>query len=194
MDLFEYQKAAEPFGSNVDNHNRLLRAACGLAGEGGETVSLLLHPRPVQNVPWTGEPGLMLLKELGDILWYCADACAVCGLQLGDVYARNLGLTRRRLKETDVPHFLFISVGTLVDHIKKVCFQGHELDADYVSRSLCDILHVIEFMASEVIHPTSHERCTVYDVATTNIEKLSARYPSGRFDAARSLNRKSSDT
>ncbi len=72
--------------------------------------------------------------------------------------------------------------GELLDHIKKVIWQGHCLDVDYVTKELGDILFYFTSMCNCV-------GTNVDEVRKLNIEKLTKRYPSGEFDADRSINR-----
>ena len=71
--------------------------------------------------------------------------------------------------------------GELIDHIKKVCFHGHELDKAYISKELGDILWYVAGLATAL-------KIDLDDVAQANVDKLKARYPEG-FSQEASLNR-----
>lgn len=62
--------------------------------------------------------------------------------------------------------------GEVTDYLKKVVFHGHELDKEKLKKELGYVLWYISTIASTV-------GITLDDVATTNIEKLHKRYPSG---------------
>ena len=75
--------------------------------------------------------------------------------------------------------------GEVADIVKKVLFQGHELDIDHVAKELGDVAWYLA-VASAAIG---------YDLETVmrmNIEKLKKRYPEG-FSTERSQNREEGD-
>jgi len=72
--------------------------------------------------------------------------------------------------------------GELLDHMKKVIWQDHPLDKNYVLYELGDILFYLTSMCN----------CVGTDIDTVrrlNIKKLQKRYPDGVFDKDRSINR-----
>ena len=62
--------------------------------------------------------------------------------------------------------------GEFVDHLKKYLFHGHDLDIEYASKELGDILWYISAFCTTLGLDLS-------EVATQNIEKLKRRYPEG---------------
>lgn len=72
--------------------------------------------------------------------------------------------------------------GELLDHIKKVIWQEHCIDCDYISKELGDILFYFQSMCNCV-------GTDIDEVRKLNIEKLTKRYPDGVFDKERSVNR-----
>lgn len=75
--------------------------------------------------------------------------------------------------------------GEVIDHVKKVLFQGHELDRLHVVEELGDVAWYLAVCAEAV-------GVTLEEVLQANITKLKARYPDG-FDKARSINREEAD-
>jgi NTP pyrophosphatase (non-canonical NTP hydrolase) len=71
--------------------------------------------------------------------------------------------------------------GEVVDHIKKVLYSGHTLDADHLAEELGDVLWYIGLVGNAI-------DCTLDDLMQLNVEKLRKRYPHG-FEAQRSMNR-----
>ena len=71
--------------------------------------------------------------------------------------------------------------GEVADIVKKVAFQGHELDNEHLIEEIGDCLWYIAELATAMVMPLE-------DVAKKNIEKLRKRYPEG-FHAERSVNR-----
>lgn len=79
--------------------------------------------------------------------------------------------------------------GEALDIVKKIMFQGHELNEatkEHLIRELGDVLWYVATTAEALNVPLE----TVMQV---NIDKLRARYPK-RFDAERSLHREEGDT
>lgn len=72
--------------------------------------------------------------------------------------------------------------GEVVDHIKKVMFNGRILDVAHVIEELGDSMWYANLMV--------HTLGTTWDhVLSVNIRKLEARYPELKFDVSRGLNR-----
>lgn len=104
----------------------------------------------------------------------------------GDVYQKLTGRTvpedcmAERL--TNFALGLAGEAGELVDHIKKILYQGHPLNKDLVIEEAGDVLWYIAGILRE------------FDISLSgtmefNIEKLKKRYPNG-FEVSRSINRK----
>lgn len=72
--------------------------------------------------------------------------------------------------------------GEVLDHIKKVMFNGRKLDVDHLVAEVGDILWYINLM----LHTVNVPWATVLD---KNIAKLETRYPGLKYDDDRSLNR-----
>ncbi|MHC1785659.1 MAG: nucleoside triphosphate pyrophosphohydrolase family protein [Christensenellales bacterium] len=73
--------------------------------------------------------------------------------------------------------------GEFADSVKKVSFQGHELDRPHLKEEIGDILWYCA-LAAKALNADLHE------IALDNIEKLRRRYPEG-FQAERSIHRQS---
>jgi NTP pyrophosphatase (non-canonical NTP hydrolase) len=76
--------------------------------------------------------------------------------------------------------------GECADMVKKHLFQGHDLDKEHLAKELGDVCWYIAATAYAI----------GYDFETIlqmNIDKLSARYPEGHFEAERSVNRAEGD-
>ena len=79
--------------------------------------------------------------------------------------------------------------GEAIDIVKKVIFQGHELNEatrEHLIRELGDVLWYVATTAEALDVPLE-------TVMQTNIDKLRARYPMA-FDAERSQHREEGDT
>ena len=67
---------------------RLDTAASGLVAESGEFMELVKKIK-FQGKPWNDDVKDHLTTELGDILWYAAQACIALDLRFEDVFFRN---------------------------------------------------------------------------------------------------------
>jgi NTP pyrophosphatase (non-canonical NTP hydrolase) len=86
MNIDEYQKAAaRTLNSRLNNQEKLLDAAAGIAEEAGE---VLAHVRKhlYQGRELDRE---RLAEELGDVLWCVAAVATMCDLDLSTVARRN---------------------------------------------------------------------------------------------------------
>ncbi len=73
--------------------------------------------------------------------------------------------------------------GEVIDIVKKHLFQDHPLDREKLIKELGDVAWYI----AETAHALDIDLETVL---ARNIEKLEQRYPGGKFDSERSMNRK----
>ena len=77
------------------NISRLDTAASGLAAESGEFMEIVKKMK-FQGKPWNEENKEHLTKELGDVLWYAAQAAMALEIRLDDViYINTLKLAKR---------------------------------------------------------------------------------------------------
>lgn len=93
LTMNKYQELANrTAGAGVDGERRLIIAALGLAGEAGEFANMVKkltahgHDISVE----------VLSEELGDILWYLAEAATACDVKLDDLAAQNVEKLRAR--------------------------------------------------------------------------------------------------
>ena len=77
---------------------RLLTAAIGINAEGGEFLEIV-KKIAFQGKEFTAGEKEHLKVELGDVLWYVAQACIALDLSLDDVIARNISKLAARYPE-----------------------------------------------------------------------------------------------
>ena len=89
-------------GSNI---NRLTTAAVGISAEGGEFMEIV-KKMVFQGKPWNADNREHLIIELGDVLWYVAQACMALEVSFDDVVATNVEKLKKRYPggEFDVFH------------------------------------------------------------------------------------------
>ena len=87
MNINEYQKEAMTLlNPDIPQREVLLNALMGLCGESGEAIDLL-KKHLFQGHALDREK---MIKELGDVAWYLAEAATGLGVDLSDVLQRNL--------------------------------------------------------------------------------------------------------
>ena len=96
LTLNQYQHLAQrTSGAGGDGQRRLIIAALGLAGEAGEFANMVkkltAHGHDIS--PNT------LADELGDVIWYVAEAATACGLDLDGIARQNVEKLRKRYPE-----------------------------------------------------------------------------------------------
>jgi NTP pyrophosphatase (non-canonical NTP hydrolase) len=92
-----YQElAGRTAGAGGDGDHRLIIAALGLAGEAGEFANLVKKLTAHGHTDITPE---VLADELGDVLWYLAEAATACGLELDYVAKENVHKLQERYPE-----------------------------------------------------------------------------------------------
>ena len=89
----DYQKEAmQLLNPEIERKDVLLNAVMGLCGESGECADLmkkhLFHGHPLDREK--------LMKELGDVAWYLAEAAEGLGVNLSEILQGNLDKLHRR--------------------------------------------------------------------------------------------------
>ena len=79
-------------GANI---NRLATAAVGISAEGGEFMEIV-KKMVFQGKPWNADNREHLIIELGDVLWYVAQACMALEVSFDDVVATNVEKLKKR--------------------------------------------------------------------------------------------------
>lgn len=92
MTLNEYQAAAMRTAKKQDARSELLEAILGIVGEGGELADVYKKVRFQGHTEDTEHA----VKELGDVLWYIAEAAEALGVSLQMVAERNIEKLRAR--------------------------------------------------------------------------------------------------
>ncbi len=87
MNVNEYQREAMTLlNPALTEKDVLMNALMGLCGESGEAIDLM-KKHLYQGHDLDRE---MLVKELGDIAWYLAEAATGLGIDLSEIMQRNL--------------------------------------------------------------------------------------------------------
>ena len=79
-------------GANIE---RLLTAGVGINAEGGEFLEII-KKMIFQGKPFSPENKEHMIIELGDLMWYVAQACMALEVSFDDVVARNVKKLEKR--------------------------------------------------------------------------------------------------
>lgn len=94
MDIDVYQKEAVTLAEYPDRGANMVYPALGLMGEAGEVAEkvkkLWRNHGTMSGAGLDEDRKLALVKELGDVLWYCAALSTEFGVNLSEVLEANL--------------------------------------------------------------------------------------------------------
>jgi len=79
-------------GANIE---RLLTAGVGINAEGGEFLEII-KKMVFQGKPWNDDNREHLIIELGDLMWYVAQATQALGISFEEVLATNVKKLEKR--------------------------------------------------------------------------------------------------
>ena len=79
-------------GANIE---RLTTSGVGLAAESGEFLEIV-KKMVFQGKPWNDDNREHLIIELGDVMWYVANACIALGVDFDDVVKGNVKKLEKR--------------------------------------------------------------------------------------------------
>ena len=96
MEINEYQKLAMvTLNKKLDKKEILTNSVMGLCGESGEAIDLvkkhLFHGHELDRDA--------LIKELGDVAWYLAEAAEALEIPLEEILERNIEKLKKRYPE-----------------------------------------------------------------------------------------------
>lgn len=84
--------ALDEKGANIE---RLLTASVGINAEGGEFMEIV-KKMVFQGKSWNEETRTHLIKELGDTMWYVAQACIALEVSFDEVIQTNMDKLMKR--------------------------------------------------------------------------------------------------
>lgn len=183
MNLNEYQRLA--LRTSGAGHDRVKNGCLGLIGESGEIVDILKKYmfQSGENPPF---PKDKFIKEMGDVLWYCAETVSGMELELEEVTLRTGGYDKYSLFDSlladddcaDIEFTAAMLSANAVEAYVSLFVEGDAVRCAFRVRDIYKgLLHLCDMVG-----------VTIDEVADTNIEKLKKRYPDG-FDPERSIHR-----
>lgn len=96
MEINEYQKLAmRTLNPEIDKKELILNASMGLCGESGEVIDLVKkHLFQGHNLD-----DEKLIKELGDVAWYLAEAATALNVDLSEILEKNIKKLENRFPD-----------------------------------------------------------------------------------------------
>lgn len=96
MDINEYQKLAmRTLNPEIEKKELILNASMGLCGESGEVIDLV-KKHLFQGHDLDEE---VLIKELGDVAWYLAEAATALNVDLSEILEKNIKKLENRFPD-----------------------------------------------------------------------------------------------
>jgi NTP pyrophosphatase (non-canonical NTP hydrolase) len=92
VDLADRLGELDRQGANIE---RLTTAGVGLAAESGEFLEIV-KKMVFQGKPWNDDNREHLIIELGDVMWYVANACIALDISFDDVIRGNVKKVEKR--------------------------------------------------------------------------------------------------
>ena len=92
VDLADRLGELDREGANIE---RLTTAGVGLAAESGEFLEIV-KKMVFQGKPWNDDNRDHLIIELGDIMWYVANACIALNVEFDEVVRGNVKKLEKR--------------------------------------------------------------------------------------------------
>jgi len=176
--LNDYQaNALRTANHTADKTLRLAVAGMGLAGEAAEVLDLVYHHNAAQ--PFERD---VLIKEIGDCMWYIAETASVVGISL-----ESIEMPPKEAVPMEQDDFLghatelSVNAGKVTDYLKKVVGHNHPADVERIRSGLGLVLRSADSLAEMA-------GVSLQLVCDRNTAKLKARYPEG-FSSEKSVHR-----
>jgi NTP pyrophosphatase (non-canonical NTP hydrolase) len=94
-DFQSFIKSLSALDGEGSNIHRLLTAAVGISAEGGEFMEIV-KKMVFQGKPWDDHNREHLVIELGDVMWYVAQACMALDVSFDEVIEGNIKKLEKR--------------------------------------------------------------------------------------------------
>lgn len=96
MDVDKYQELAmKTLNPGIEKKELILNASMGLCGESGEVIDLV-KKHLFQGHDLDNE---QLIKELGDVAWYLAQAATALDVDLSEIFEKNIKKLEKRFPD-----------------------------------------------------------------------------------------------
>ena len=174
MNLNEYQRLA--LRTSGAGHDRVKNGCLGLIGESGEIVDIVKKYmfQSGENPPF---PKDKFIKEMGDVLWYCAETVSGMELELEEVTLRTGSYDK---------YSLFAAWNCADIELTAAMLSANAVEA-YVSRFVEGNAMRCAYRVRDIYKGLLH-LCDLVGVTIDEVADTKKRYPDG-FDPERSIHR-----
>lgn len=183
MDLKEYQVAAKSTAVYRESESAtMIYPALGLVGECGEVAEKIKKLIRDDEGAMTSERKSAIKKELGDVMWYCANICCDTDQDLSMVYSMKCASIIHQIRSLTLPRIVLHMNrhASLAAQLLEKWFYVYEqklTERDRFTELPSHLTHIIICVNEMSI------RCgfTMEEVYVTNIEKLLSRLKRGKI-------------
>jgi hypothetical protein len=177
MDLATYQKQSRTVAIYLEQENsRMIYPAMGLIGECGEVADKVKKLIRDDNGQMTQDRKAAVAKELGDVMWYCANVCCDTNNNLSISYGmRGHGISQqiRQLPLFRIVICLHKNASKIANMLDKWYYEDN-CDINQ-SHRYTDISFYLSFVVACVEEIAKHCDCTLEEVYSANIKNLLGR-------------------
>lgn len=151
-----------------------LNGAMGLAGEAIETLEVVMDHTPLGDDMVARD---LLIKEIGDIMWYAADLASSLGFNLSAIVKQNIGhsVSPWTGEVEFAERFAWkcvLNSGRILEAMKKHIFHDKALDLSKTFKAIDAIVFYAAALAATL-------EASLEYVCEQNVDKLRERYPDG---------------
>ncbi len=183
MNLKEYQRAARTTAIYRESENAtMIYPALGLIGECGEVAEKIKKLIRDDGGEMSPERKDAIKKELGDVMWYCANVCCDTDHDLLMTYKMRCASITHQIRGLTLPRIVLHMNrhASLAAHLlEKWCYKYDQRleERDRFTELPNHITHIVTCVEEISI------RCgfTIEEVYVTNIEKLFSRLKRGKI-------------
>lgn len=183
MNLCEYQEMARSTAIYLETEgSKMIYPALGLAGECGEVVEKIKKFIRDDGEIMTQERRDGIKKELGDVMWYCANICCDADLDLDMVYKMRTSHSMAKMHNITLPQLALsinrqaciITNDLELWYYKYDCSKSESCRFKNIPQNLTLLIVGVEEMANQC-------DSTLEEVCSMNISKLLDRKERGRL-------------
>lgn len=187
MDLKEYQAAARSTAIYRESESAtMIYPALGLVGECGEVAEKIKKSIRDDDGEMLPERKDAIKKELGDVMWYCANVCCDTDHDLLMIYEMKCASITHKIRGLTLPRMVLHMNrhASLAAHLlEKWCYIYDQqlIERDRFIELPSHLTHIVTCVEEMSI------RCgfTIEEVCVNNIEKLLSRLRRGKIKGSR---------
>lgn len=183
MDLKEYQTAARTTAIYLESESAtMIYPALGLVGECGEVAEKIKKLIRDDDGEMSPERKDAIKKELGDVMWYCANVCCDTDHDLRMIYKMRCASITHRIRGLTLPRMVLLMnrhASLAAQLLEKWCYTYNQrlTERDRFTELPSHMTHIVTCVEEMSI------RCgfTIEEVCAANIDKLFSRLKRGKI-------------